>query len=100
VFDHVIARQHHGRTAADNLALCCVDCNRHKGPNLSGFDSVTEKITPLFNPRCDAWPAHFRWSGATLVGRTAVGRVTVDVLSINLPRRVAARAALMRAGTF
>ncbi|MFN6482680.1 MULTISPECIES: HNH endonuclease signature motif containing protein [unclassified Nostoc] len=29
--DHVIAQKHGGATNADNLALTCWRCNRHKG---------------------------------------------------------------------
>ncbi len=36
--DHVIARQHGGRTRLGNLALACLHCNAHKGPNLTGID--------------------------------------------------------------
>jgi hypothetical protein len=35
-----------------------------------------------------------------VVGRTAIGRVTVAVLAMNEPIRVAVRAALMEEGTF
>jgi hypothetical protein len=30
--DHVIAEQHHGATVPENLALCCLNDNLHKGP--------------------------------------------------------------------
>ena len=29
--DHIIALKHGGQTSADNLALSCLSCNRHKG---------------------------------------------------------------------
>ena len=29
--DHIIAVKHGGETIADNLALSCLSCNRHKG---------------------------------------------------------------------
>jgi 5-methylcytosine-specific restriction endonuclease McrA len=51
--DHVIAEKHGGPTAIENLALSCIYCNSYKGPNLSGFDSATGDIVPLFNPRQD-----------------------------------------------
>jgi hypothetical protein len=41
---------------------------------------------------------HFRWDGPVLVGRTAVGRATIAVLAINLPHRLAQRAALIDEG--
>jgi hypothetical protein len=46
------------------------------------------------------WAEHFEWRGAKLVGRTPVGRVTVDVLEINLRHRVAHREALMDEGVY
>lgn len=58
--DHVRARQHAGPDTADNLALACPFCNLHKGPNISGFDAVTNAAVLLFNPRKDAWSDHFR----------------------------------------
>lgn len=38
--DHIIPRQHGGLTQLDNLALACLHCNRHKGPNLAGLDPL------------------------------------------------------------
>jgi hypothetical protein len=49
--DHIIARQHDGPTSLDNLALACLHCNAHKGPNLSGLDPQTGQLTRLFHPR-------------------------------------------------
>jgi hypothetical protein len=98
--DHIRARQHHGTTVAANLALSCPYCNGHKGPNLSGIDPVTGKLTKLFHPRRHRWSYHFRYEGGTLIGRTAIGRTTVDVLRINLPNLVAIRETLMASGAF
>lgn len=96
--DHVIAEKHGGPTVADNLALSCERCNSHKGPNIAGY--LEGKHIPLFNPRTDRWSDHFRWDGALLVGQTSVGRVTIEVLAINVPYRVALRAALIEEGIF
>jgi hypothetical protein len=98
--DHVIARKHGGPTVAGNLVLACFPCNNHKGPNTAGLDPVTNKLTPLFNPRRHKWPRHFRWEGPVLVGRTAVGRVTVSVLEINSAERVLLRQSLIDEGVF
>jgi hypothetical protein len=98
--DHVIPQQHHGPTAAENLALSCGPCNRHKGPNLSGVDPQTGKSIPLFNPRIHKWREHFRWQGQILIGLTEVGRGTVDVLAINHPVYASRRSALMESGQF
>jgi hypothetical protein len=98
--DHVIARQHGGRTEEHNLALCCGRCNLHKGPNLAGIDPVSNVLTRLFNPRTDRWSEHFRYRGAILLGLTDIGRTTIVVLNINHPLNVADRGVLMNAGLF
>jgi hypothetical protein len=96
--DHIIARKHGGETAAENLALACFSCNNHKGPNIAGIDPRTSKLVRLFHPRSDVWKRHFVWQGAELFGRTAAGRVTVAVLSINSLHRIALRQELLNEG--
>jgi hypothetical protein len=98
--DHIIARQHEGPTALHNLALACLHCNSHKGPNLTGIDPITKKLTKLFNPRRHKWDRHFRWSGPFLVGKTAVGRTTIQVLAMNHPDVIVVREALIDEGLF
>ena len=98
--DHVIARQHGGRTVVENLAVACPDCHLHKGPNIAGLDPVTGELTPLFNPRRDRWEVHFEWRNASLVGLTPIGRATVQVLASNDAARVALRELLVLDGTF
>jgi len=89
--DHIIARQHGGTDAADNLALSCYHCNLHKGPNLTGIDPESGALTPLFHPRRTVWDAHFLLRDALIVGLTAVGRTTVYVLAMNAAERVQLR---------
>jgi 5-methylcytosine-specific restriction endonuclease McrA len=98
--DHVIARQHQGMTIESNLALACVFCNRHKGPNVAGIDPRTKRITRLFHPRSDVWSEHFRWDRAVLVGLTGIARSTIAVLAINHPAQIAVRSALIEEGEF
>jgi hypothetical protein len=98
--DHIIAQQHGGPTSLGNLALSCLHDNSHMGPNIAGLDPLTRKLTRLFNPRRHKWERHFRWEGPYLVGRTAVGRVTVAVLAMNHPSAVEVRAALIEEGIF
>jgi HNH endonuclease len=98
--DHIISRQHGGHTALANLALACLHCNSHKGPNVGGLDPKTGKLRRLFHPRRQKWTRHFRWIGPLLVGRTAVGRATVAVLDMNDPDLVAVRQALIDEGRF
>ena len=98
--DHIIARKHHGGDELDNLALACFACNNRKGPNIAGVDQDTGALVRLFHPRRDAWEEHFAWNGPQLQGRTPVGRVTVDVLAINLPHRIQLRRMLAIEGVF
>jgi len=76
--DHIIARQHGGRSEPANLALVCCFCNRHE----------------------DSWEDHFAWDGAVLNGRTAIGRATIRTLAINRSDAVAVRQWLIASGLF
>jgi hypothetical protein len=98
--DHVVAQKHSGPTVADNLALACFHCNNRKGPNIAGIDPVSGQIVPLYHPRRQSWDDHFLWDGPILVGLTATGRATIEVLVINHPSIVAIREALMDEGVF
>jgi HNH endonuclease len=96
--DHIRARQHGGPTTSDNLALACFHCNRHKGPNLAGWDPETQQLVRLFHPRTDRWTEHFEGRGAEIVGRTAVGRVTVQVLAMNAEDLLLVRVEILAEG--
>lgn len=96
--EHVIARQHGGSDAPDNLALACPECNLRKGPNLTGIDPDSGKITPLFHPRRDRWDNHFTRVEASLIGTTAVGRTTAWLLEMNSGERLRLRGMLVRLG--
>ena len=98
--DHILAKQHGGRTEFSNLALACLRCNLAKGPNLSSRDSRTRRIVRLFHPRKDKWTDHFHWDGPLLVGRTAIGRATIELLRINHPNAVVVREELIAEGAF
>ncbi len=96
--EHIEAQQHVEDDTPENLALACPDCNRHKGPNLVTLDSLTREIVPLFHPRRDVWEDHFRYDGAILEGRSAVGEATIRLLQINTVERVEMRAELINCG--
>lgn len=98
--DHVIARQHGGRTVSENLALACFHCNTHKGPNIAGIDPATGEMVRLFHPRVDHWNEHFEWDGPELQGRTSIARATVQVLGINHWDYLAVRQSLIAEGVF
>jgi hypothetical protein len=92
--EHVIPRQHRGSDEASNLALACVHCNLHKGPNLSAIDPESQQIVQIFNPRGDNWADHFTMIGATVAGLTPEGRATVILLQMNDVSRVKLRSVL------
>ena len=81
--EHIIPKIHGGTDELDNLALACIDCNLHKGPNLTGIDPQTRRVTELFHPRRHRWAVHFTRDGPYLVGKTAIGRTTIRVLNMN-----------------
>lgn len=92
--DHIIAVQHKGLTVESNLAFCCFDCNRAKGPNIASIDPISGDISKLYNPRVDEWDDHFRYEVFTLIGKTSVGRTTIDLLRINSLQRIQQRRAI------
>jgi hypothetical protein len=73
---------------------------RRKIGNIAGIDPKTGKLTPPFNPRRHKWAKHFHWDGPLLVGRTAIGRVTIVVLAMNDPDAVRARKELIEEEVF
>ena len=92
--EHIKARKHGGDDSELNLAFACDRCNFSKGPNLSGIDSESGEIVPLFNPRTQSWTDHFAMQGVTIVGVTPTGRATVQVLNMNAKRRLQLRSEL------
>ncbi|MBI1923868.1 HNH endonuclease [Candidatus Poribacteria bacterium] len=85
--EHVIAHAKGGPTTADNLAFACPGCNRYKGVRSHARHLQTGHRVPLFNPRRQRWERHFAWSsdGTQIMGRTATGQATIDVLRMNRP---------------
>lgn len=101
-WDHIIAQKHHGPTVVQNLAWSCYGCNNQKQSDIAGIDPEgnTDDIVRLFHPRKDDWHEHFEWEGLALKGKTPIGRVTIYVLGINIPHRVALRRFLVDEGVF
>jgi len=100
--EHIISPGHGGTDDESNLALSCRGCNLYKSDRLEAVDPLTGKISVLFNPRQNRWEDHFRCErkSATLMGLTAIGRTTIDLLQMNRPRQVAARAQWIRLKLF
>jgi 5-methylcytosine-specific restriction endonuclease McrA len=91
--EHILPRKHGGGDDLDNLALACVDCNLHKGSNVAGYDPETGKLTELFHPRRQPWGEHFERQGAMIVGITAIGRTTAEILQLSAEERLQLRTA-------
>ena len=89
--EHIVPKVHGGTDDLENLALACIDCNLHKGTNLTGVDPETRQITNLFDPRRERWEEHFAWQGNQIVGRSPSGRTTVRVLQMNSEDQLALR---------
>ena len=91
--EHIRPRKHGGSDDESNLCLACIDCNLHKGSNLTGIDPDSEVMTPLFHPRDQKWEDHFEWEGIRIVGKTAIGRTTIRVLCMNSDEQLELRMA-------
>lgn len=94
--EHIVPKKHGGGDGLRNLALACHHCNFFKGANLTGIDSATGAITPLFNPRVLKWHEHFIVHQLQVDGRTDIGRTTVRVLSMNRLDRLHLRSHIRR----
>jgi hypothetical protein len=83
--EHIRPRALGGSDDEENLWLSCSLCNRYKGQRLEGLDVMSGRTVALFNPRTQTWSEHFAWTddGVRIVGITATGRATVDVLQLN-----------------
>ena len=93
--DHIIPLKHNGTDDPDNLSWACFQCNTCKGSNFASFDKDTSDVNLLYNPRTQEWHEHFALDGAKFVGKTAVGRVTIDILQMNHPDQIELRLILI-----
>ncbi len=98
--EHIIPKVKSGQDVEENLWLSCRLCNETKGVLVEAIDPQTGASVPLFNPRTQAWRAHFSWSGdgIRIIGQTPIGRATVVALSLNSDLRVRSRAIWVQAG--
>ena len=90
--DHVRPLAAGGETDAENLALACVSCSLRKGARLSVLDREGGVETGIFNPRKQLWSDHFKWLGDCIMGKSAAGTGTVELLKMNRGLAVAIRA--------
>jgi hypothetical protein len=73
-------------------------CSGTKGPNIASVDWITGTLVRLLNPRTDNWANHFQIVGDEITGLTPIGRATSNLLDMNNPNHVKARAALRKRG--
>jgi hypothetical protein len=98
--EHITPKAKGGNDDDENLWLSCRLCNEKKGIVIEASDPQTGERVSLFNPRTQTWADHFTWSedGIHIAPKTAVGRITVAVLSLNDELRVRSRALWVQAG--
>ena len=91
--DHIDPRASGGEDELFNLALACGSCNRRKAQATRALDAVTGASVLLFNPRRHNWSEHFEFhpQTCTIVGRTSMGRATVERLDLNRRQMIRAR---------
>ena len=98
--DHIISLKHGGASVSENLAFACVICNRYKGSDIASVDPATGRTVALFDPRRDRWEDHFHLVHEFIEPLSAPGRVTVYLLRMNAPERLAERRLLQRLGRY
>lgn len=59
-FDHIRPIAEGGSNEFINIARSCGICNGYKSNKLEGFDSISQNIHPLYNPRTQKWNEHFQ----------------------------------------
>lgn len=98
--DHIWPKGKGGKATADNLCAACRKCNEYKHLQTEATDSKTGKRLPLYNPRNQRWNEHFKFSRdyTIILGKTAVGRATVQALNLNRYRAVLLRQLWRKAG--
>lgn len=98
--DHIRPVAKDGQTDRDNLALTCAMCNQSKSDFETGIDPESDTEVPLFNPRTQNWRDHFYWSddGTHILGKTPIGRATINRLDMNRPRVIRAREIWLKGG--
>jgi hypothetical protein len=98
--DHVHPRRDGGPTTLENLALSCVSCSLRKGARTAALDPHSQETASVFNPRAQQWEDHFELGEDCLIlGKTATGRASVELLRMNRPVAVEIRHMVARKGT-
>ena len=63
-------------------------------------NTITQEFFPLFNPRASTWEKHFIWDEllTSIIGKTAIGRVTIAAIQLNRRQLKNLRRALIAIG--
>lgn len=93
--DHIVAIKHGGSDELINLAWACADCNNAKGSDQGSYDTETGNFVLFFNPRTQTWEEHFEIEKGFISGKTATGRVTVQLLQMNRVDQIETRRLLI-----
>jgi hypothetical protein len=100
--EHIQPQTHGGSDDLGNLALACHAYNLFKSDFEIGHDEKKQAEVALFHPRRDAWELHFAVDveRAEIIGRTPIGRATIERLRMNRPRQINARRRWIQLGLF
>ena len=93
--DHIISIKHGGKSDPDNLAYCCVYCNRFKGSDIGSIILEKKEFVRFYNPRWDNWGEHFKLNNSTIEFLTNIGQVTARILGFNDQPRLLERQLLI-----
>jgi hypothetical protein len=98
--EHILPISKKGLSTIANLALACLGCNILKSDRTDFIDPISLQFSPLYNPRNMDWQEHFMWDEhlTSMVGKTAIGRATIDALKLNRPQLKNLRRALIAIG--
>ena len=98
--DHILPTSRRGRGELTNFAFACQGCNNAKYDHTTARDPLSGATVRLFNPRSDRWAEHFEWeeSFTLILGITAIGRATIELLKLNRPQVRNLRQLLRAAG--
>lgn len=102
VVDQIIPVYKGGSDRAENLAWACGGCNAYKHTHIEGFDALEGVLIRLFHSRNDKWAEHFSWNQdfSMIVGTSAIGRATVEILQLNRAGLINIRKLLVMIGQF
>jgi HNH endonuclease len=98
--EHILPRSKGGLDDYINLAWACIGCNIFKSDKTEAIDPISLQIVPLFNPRTMLWTEHFMWDKTLtlMLGKTEIGRATIEAVQVNRRQVRNLRRALMAIG--